>query len=148
MNLINYIKKEYNEFKLYHRNKYNISFHIFCGITYMSLFFILFNKKKNVILGLYLLLLLFTVSNIYIVILLSLILILTVNIISLNISKKSSLNKYIFGLIILFYFLPDLSHYLTREKTVMNINNITPFTIFINIFYLLPFSLMCLSNSS
>lgn len=59
---------------------------------------------------------------------------------------KIALLNY-FYLFIVFYFLPDISHYLTKEPSMLDISNITPFSIFVNIFYLLPFSLMCLFYS-
>ena len=62
--------------------------------------------------------------------------------------KKYKLKKAnIFLLFLVFYFLPDLSHYLTNESSMLNINNITSLSLFTNIFYLLPFSIMSLFNS-
>ena len=46
--------------------------------------------------------------------------------------------------LILFYFLPDVSHYITNEKTVLNINNITVFDLIDNFFFLLPHSVLAL----
>ena len=146
MNLVSSIKKEYNEFKLYHKNIYNISFHIFCGFIYMSYFFLLFGKYKNIVLGLYIFLLAYSINYLYIDLIIGVTLVIMLN---LPIYKNTLSNKYIFLLFLFFYFLPDLSHFITGEKTVMNINNINLYTVFVNIFYLLPFSIMCfLSYSS
>jgi hypothetical protein len=146
MNLVSSIKKEYNEFKLCHKNIYNISFHIFCGFIYMSYFFLLFGKYKNIVLGLYLFLLIISINYLYVDVIIGVTLVIMLN---LPIYKNTLSNKYIFLLFLLFYFLPDLSHFITGEKTVMNINNINLYTVFVNIFYLLPFSIMCfLSYSS
>lgn len=141
--MIKNIKEEFSEFKLYHKNIYNISFHIFCGFIFMSFFFLLFKKNKNVALLFYSIILLFTIHNIVISITIFLVLFIFINIFFKNYTSTTT----ILSLFLVFYFLPDLSHYLTKEKTVLNINNITFFKIFTNIFYLLPFSILCLPNS-
>lgn len=85
----------------------------------------------------------FTIHNLLITLTIFSILFIMVHII-----KKYKISKTnIFILFLVFYFLPELSHYLTKEKTILNINNITFLKIFTNIFYLLPFSIMSLSNS-
>ena len=50
-------------------------------------------------------------------------------------------------LIIIFYLLPEVSHYITDEPTVLKIENLNPISLFINIFYLLPFGILSLSNT-
>ena len=134
------IKKEFDDFKKYHKNIYNVIFHIVCGFAYMSFFFSLFRDYKNIALSVYFLLLLMTVN------LMSAVLIcIPIYYIINNVISFSPNNIYIF---LLFYFLPELSHYLTKEKTVLNIKNITSFSLFSNIFYLLPFSIQCLFNTT
>jgi hypothetical protein len=137
------IKKEYVEFEKYHKNIYNIYFHIVCGFIFMSFLFLLFNNYKYIILIIYSLLILFTIKNLFITFI---ILIILLNMIYF-INKYKFNIKIIFLLFLVFYFLPDLSHFLTNEPSMLNINNITPLSLFTNIFYLLPFSLMSLSNS-
>jgi len=135
------IKKEFDDFKKYHKNIYNISFHIVCGFVYMSFFFSLFADYKNIALSVYFLLLLTTVNLMSAVLICMPIYYIINNVISFS----ATTNIYIF---LLFYFLPELSHYLTKEKTVLNIKNITTFSLFSNIFYLLPFSIQCLFNTT
>jgi len=104
----------------------------------MALLCLLF-KNYYVVLIIYIGLLLLTIKNIAVV---STIFILLAGIIAVGSSYNIS-KLYLVVLFITFYFLPDLSHYLTNEPTVLSIDTITPFTLFTNIFYLLPFSLMC-----
>ena len=138
MNII--IKKEFIEFKKYHKNIYNIYFHIVCGIFFMTFLFLLSNNYSNVLLILYSLLLLFTIHNLLITFIIFSILFIMVYFIK----KYKFKTEIIFLLFMVFYFLPDLSHYLTNEPSMLNINNITPLSLFTNIFYLLPFSIMSL----
>lgn len=133
----NSIKKELDEFKQFHKNKYNVIFHILCGFLFMSFLFLIFGEYKNVALFSYLTLLLLTLGVNYLKLILIIGMILFIMI---NYILDINLNNLV--LFLFFYFLPDLSHYFTKEKTVMNINNITLFSAFVNVFYLLPFSLL------
>lgn len=139
----NTIESEFIDFKKYHKNKYNIYFHIVCGFIFMCSLFLLSKTYSNLLLILYSLLILFTIQNLLVTIVMFFVLLLIMC--GLNKHKLSSIQ--LFGLFLLFYFLPDLSHYLTNEPSMLNINNITPLSVFTNIFYLLPFSIMCLSNA-
>lgn len=141
MNII--IKKEFIEFQKYHKNVYNIYFHVACGFVFMTFLFLLLNNYSNVLLILYSLLILFTINNLLITFIIFSILFVMVYFIKKYKLKTSN----IFLLFLVFYFLPDLSHYLTNEPSMLNINNITLLSLFTNIFYLLPFSIMSLSNS-
>ena len=38
------IKEEFNDFEKYHKNKYNLYFHIFCGFIFMTFLFLLLIK--------------------------------------------------------------------------------------------------------
>ena len=122
---------------------YNIYFHILCGFIFMTFLFLLSNKYNNILLFLYSILILVTIHNLLISFIIFIILFTMVNFINRYKIKKVN----IFLLFLTFYFLPDLSHYLTNEPSMLNINNITPLSLFTNIFYLLPFSIMSLSNS-
>ena len=141
-----YIQKELTEFKPCHKNAFNIGFHIFCGFIFMSALLLLSKKYKTFLLLSYALLLLFTMTANYILpILLTIIGIYFTS----KMIKKLFLNLNTIHLVVIFlifYFLPDLSHYLTGEKTVMTLENITTESLFVNIFYLLPFSFVCLLN--
>jgi len=137
------IENEFFDFEKYHRNIYNIYFHIICGFIYMAFLFLLSKNYSNLLLIIYSLLILFTTNNLFITVTIFIILF-GINCLMKN-TKLS--NEHIFLLFFVFYCLPDLSHCLTNEPSMLNINNITPLSLFINIFYLLPFSIMCLSNS-
>jgi hypothetical protein len=134
------IKREFIDFAKCHKNIYNIYFHIFCGFIFMTFLFLLSKNYSNTLLILYSLLILFTIHNLAITMFIFIILFVMVHFIKKY--KFKTLN--ILLLFLVFYFLPDLSHYLTNEPPMLNINNITPFSLFTNIFYLLPFSIMCL----
>ena len=134
------IKKEFRDFKKHHKNIYNILFHIACGFAYMSLFFSLFREYKNIALLVYFILLLMTIN-----LMSALLIFIPIYYIINNVISFSTNNIYI---LLIFYFLPELSHYITKEKTVLNVNNITIFSVFSNIFYLLPFSIECLFNTT
>jgi len=135
------IKKEFIEFEKYHKNIYNIYFHIVCGFIFMTFLFLLSNNYSIVLLILYSLLILFTINNLLITFIIFIILFVMVYFV-----KKYKLKKVtIFLLFLMFYFLPDLSHYLMSEPSMLNISNITPLSLFTNIFYLLPFSIVCIN---
>ena len=134
------IKKEFIDFEKYHKNSYNIYFHILCGFIFMTFLFLLSKNYSNILLIVYSILILFTINNLFITF--TIFIILFIMIYFIKKYKLSTVN--IFLLFLLFYFLPDLSHYLTNEPSMLNINNITPLSLFTNIFYLLPFSIMSL----
>lgn len=137
------IESEFIEFEKYHKNIYNIYFHIICGFIFMTFLFLLSNNYSNILLIIYSLLLQFTIYNLYVTFIIFIIIYFMI-----YFMKKYKLKKAnIFLLFLVFYFLPDLSHYLTNEYSMLNINNITPLSLFTNIFYLLPFSIMSLFNS-
>jgi hypothetical protein len=137
------IENEFIEFEKYHKNIYNIYFHITCGFIFMTFLFLLSNNYSNILLIVYSLLLQFTIYNLYVTFIIFIIIYFMI-----FFMKKYKLKKAnIFLLFLVFYFLPDLSHYLTNESSMLNINNITPLSLFTNIFYLLPFSIMSLPNS-
>jgi hypothetical protein len=137
MNII--IKKEFIEFEKYHKNTYNIYFHIICGFIFMTFLFLLSKNYINILLFLYILLILFTINNLFITFIIFIILFIMIYFVK----KYKFTTVNIFLLFLVFYFLPDLSHYLSNEPSMLSINNITPLSLFTNIFYLLPFSIMC-----
>jgi len=142
--MIPIIKKDFDEFEQYHRNIFNISFHIFCGFIFLSFLFLLFKKHHLKALAIYALILIYTMKDKPLIIMSVLV---GLYILTDVVLKDYKFKLYqLFGLFLFFYFLPDLSHYLTNEKTVLKLENITFFNLFTNIFYLLPFSLMCLVN--
>ena len=137
------IKNEFDEFKKYHKNIHNVYFHIFCGFVFMTFIFLLSKNYSNILLLIYSLFIFFTMNNFII----SLTIFLIIYVLIYLVKKYKFKIKTIFFLFLAFYLLPDLSHYLTNEPSVLNLQNITILSVFTNIFYLLPFSIMCLSNS-
>jgi len=137
------IKKEFDDFEKHHKNIYNIYFHILCGFIFMTFLFLLSKNYSNLLLGLYSLLLLFTIDNIIITFIIFVILF-----IMIYVFKKydiSFYNKFI--IFFIFYFLSSLSHYLTGEPTILNVNNITIYSIAINTLYFIPFTIFCLQKN-
>ena len=139
--MLSNLEKEYKTFTVYHKNTYNVLFHIFSSLMFMSIMFKLLGKYQNIGLVSYLLLLLLTIKNLNIIILIFVLVYIIIN--HVLIHKLS--NKYYLILFIIFYYLPELSHILFGEsnKDVIKrfLENPTEFPVFINIFYLLPFSL-------
>lgn len=135
------IRKEFDEFDKYHKNKYNLIFHVICGFCFMSSLFLLTNDLSLIM---YTLLLFLTISELKISVAIFIVLFTMVKLLkNYNFSTKAKLLSFL-----TFYFLPDLSHYLTNEPTMLNISDVTPLSAFTNIFYLLPFSITCLFKSS
>ena len=75
------IENEFIDFKNHHRNIYNIYFHILCGFVFIPFLFSLSKKYCYVLLILYTMLLLFTVSNVIITITISIVLIIIMQVI-------------------------------------------------------------------
>ena len=127
----------FDEFSKYHKNKYNIIFHVICGTIFMTSLFLMTNE---LLLFVYILLLFLTIGELKI----------TLGIFAILLTMINLLRNYNFGMssFVIFYFLPELSHYLTSEPTVMTLKDATPLSILVNIFYLLPFSIMCLFKPS
>lgn len=134
------LKKELIQFKLFHKNSFNVYFHILCGFIFMTCLLLISNKYSYLLLVIYSLIILFTLNDIIVsFIIFTILFVLLCYIKNKNLTKQNILYLFLF-----FYFLPELSHYLTNEPTVLNINNVTPLTLILNIFYLLPFSLKIL----
>ncbi len=49
--------------------------------------------------------------------------------------------------VLVFYFLPELSHYLTKESTVLNLETITIYDAIDNFFFLYPQSVLALTKA-
>ena len=134
------INKEFEEFKMYHKNIFNIKFHILCGLVYMTFLLLLDKSCRYNFFIIYSLMIIMTFKTSYSVFF-------VLYILMEYFSKKNiTFNNLIF-IIIIFYMLPEVSHYLTNEKTVLNINNLTPISVIINVLYLLPFSVNCLVST-
>lgn len=136
----NLIRNELNDFTNSHKNIINVSFHILCGFIFMSFLFLLFDKYTILAILLYILIIYLSLNNLRLTFIVFIILLI------LNIFLKQfklSIKTMLFcGL--LFYLLPDATHILTNEKTVLKIDSAS--SILVNIFYLLPFSILSLFN--
>ena len=134
------IKKEFIEFEKYHKNVYNIYFHIACGFIFMTFLFLLLKNYSYYLLSLYSLLLLFTIHNLFVAFGIFVILFGMIYVIQkYNLSFFSKLIIFV-----IFYFLSSLSHFITGETTILNMKNLTIYSILINTLYFIPFSIYCL----
>ena len=129
------IKKEQEEFKLYHKNPFNLTLHVISGIVYMSALNILI--YDGCCLPLYLCVILYTNKWV--------ISIITFNSIFIGSSLLKKYNiLYSMHLIVIFlifcFIVPGLSHYITNEKQVLNKKSFTLKKLIINILFFLPFS--------
>ena len=134
------INKEYQLFTLYHKNKFNILFHLVCGFIYMSVLFKLLNKNQNLGILMYMFLLLLTMNNIFLTLIICGGIYLFLN---YYFTQKMSILKLLI-MFLLFYNLPFLSHYALNESNQDVVDRFyeSPlnFPFIINIIYLLPFS--------
>jgi hypothetical protein len=135
------LQKEWTEFQQHHQNIYNVSFHVVCGFLFLTCLLLLANKYSYVFLLVYSVFLLFTMQNLPLVCFLAMVVLVLLYFMKKIPWKTSTL----FVLFLVFYFLPDLSHSLTNEPTVVTIDTITPLSLFTNLLYFLPFSIQCLS---
>jgi hypothetical protein len=131
--------KELQEFKSHHRNKFNILFHVFCGFIYTALFFHLLGGWYSILLYTIVVILMYPkLTGLFIVMFAILILLDGV----FENTKLQTREKII--MLVVFYMLPEISHWITHEKTVLTIGSIDLFSLVKNFFLLLPYSLMSL----
>lgn len=131
----NYIKNEYLDFANYHNSRLNIMIHILSGILYMSSLNILSN---NILLLPYILLLLLTLNKVDVILFSLFLLYLSTTVLqSYKLNYKTHIILFINGC----FIVPELSHLITNEMIVLNINNISIVKLITNIVYFLPFSI-------
>ncbi len=137
--MYNYIKNEYLDFANHHNNKINLIVHILAGTIYMTSLNIL--SRCN-LLPFYTVFLLLTFENIE-SIFLSTILIYQSTVILYKYKYKYKINtKYLILIFILNCFIvPEISHLISREATVLNFNILSFNKLITNIIYFLPFSI-------
>lgn len=127
-----YIKGEFEEFRGSHNSKVNLAIHILSGILYKSSLNCLIGEKT---VFLYLAFLLISIPDSKIASIISCASIYMG-------SQYMTHNRY---LLIYFLFgcfvLPEISHFLTKERTVLNVNNATIQKVATNIAFFLPFSI-------
>lgn len=131
------IEQKKREFQTHHKNTFNILFHIGCGLAYMSLFLSLFPSEFIWIYG-GIVILFFPNAQVFL------------GLVALFFGtswlrkQRLGLEKTL-GLILVFYFSPEVSHWLTQEETVLQANTMNLLDIIDNFFFLYPHSLLCLS---
>ena len=135
-----YIIKEYEEFKSYHQNKYNLIMHILSGILYMGSLNVLTNGN---VLPYYLFFLLFTHERISSLSSFLYIKVGSTILMFCNLSTNALICTFLLG----GFIFPEISHYVTNEKTLLNMQNATPKKLATNIIYFLPFSIQCLMKN-
>jgi hypothetical protein len=126
------------DFQKHHKNVANLLFHIACGIVYISLFFTLFPIELFLIYSITVLLLF---PNIAVALALPVVFYMR----NYSLAYKLPLN-YVIPAIFIGYCLPELSHYITGEKTVLKIHTVSVVDIIDNFFLLLPNSLLALTS--
>lgn len=141
MVLQEYIQTELDEFILYHQNYANRIIHVLTGIVYMTCLNVLIYRGKFLIV--YFIILFLTFPYIIISIISVFIIFCTSYFV-----LKYKINPYV--LLIVFavccFIVPEISHYLTNEETVINIRS-SPIKIITNIFYFLPFSIFSMTKN-
>lgn len=135
-----YIIQEYEEFKSYHQNKYNLIMHILSGILYMGSVNVLTNGN---LLPYYLFFLLLTHERISSLSSFLYIKVGSTILMFINVSTNALILMFLFGC----FIFPEISHYVTNEKTLLNMQNATPKKLATNIIYFLPFSIQCLMKN-
>lgn len=138
---MDYIQSELYEFLLYHTNYTNRIIHLLTGIIYMSCLNVLIYRGRFLIV--YLIILLLTFPSI----ISSILSVISIYVVSEIILKFKKQPLFIYILILLFiifcFIVPEISHYLNNENTIINYES--SFTkIVTNIFYFLPFSITSL----
>jgi len=134
------IEQRKRDFQAHHKHPVNILFHIVCGILYISLFFTLFPQPVYYIYAL-------VVCILFPSIPVTIVIALMIPLLRYLGSYKLSPIYTLCGINIA-YFLPELSHYMTREDTVLKINTVTTVDIIDNFFFLLPHSILASTKAS
>lgn len=135
-----YIIQEYEEFKSYHQNKYNLIMHILSGILYMGSLNVLTNGN---LLPYYVFFLLLTHERISSLSSFLYIKVGSTILMFINVSTNALILMFLLGC----FIFPEISHYVTNEKTLLNMQNATPVKVATNIIYFLPFSIQCLMKN-
>ena len=131
------IEKRKHDFQQHHKHPVNIVFHILCGIVYISLFFTLFPRPA------YYAYVLVTLAFFPYISVFTVLVLMTFLRKHLVLSPILSISG-----VVLIYLLPELSHYMTGEDTVLKINTVSAFDIIDNFFFLLPHSILALTKAS
>lgn len=123
-------KKGLDEFRDHHKNKWNLGFHFLCGLIYTSIFLFLIGGMTGsiwpiLIYGIVLLLLLpsweYLMVNMAIIVLLLFMtwLLMKIKMKYATVVFGSAFPIILLIAIIMFYMAPELSHMMTKEKTIL-----------------------------
>lgn len=133
------IEKRKIDFQDHHKNRLNILFHILCGLLYLSF---LFSLLPSWTLWIYSGIVLYYFPH------LSALFGLIVLFISIPIVNQLRLSTFTrLVLLVVIYFLPEVSHFLTRESTVLQLDSLTLYDCIDNFFFLYPQSLLSLTKA-
>ena len=145
------VANEYAEFRTYHQNPLNVSVHVLCSLVYTLLVVCMLpcGMQEGAVLlytvwlsvtfgrvprrGVHALLVVWTIG---------LVLFLLTKIV--RTATQGMPGLWLLGLALAFYLLPELSHYATGEHAQLDLANLTPTAVVLNVIYLLPFSVMVL----
>lgn len=130
-------------FKNSHKNIINILLHIICGCLYISLISCCFINYYHCAILLYSSFVYYLTSDIMLTLVIYGILYCITNKIIQN--KLPTLT--LLGLAFAFYMLPEMGHILCDETTVLSTENFNLNEIIINIFVLLPYSILSLVDN-
>jgi hypothetical protein len=127
------LENDFAEFRRHHRNPWNLAFHILCGLGYLVLFFSLVGLPFLLVYGsLVICLFRWHVTTAITV----------MAIVSLGVWAIQSVELGVLlraAGVVVFYLLPELSHWLTREATVLTRDKLTPINLVLNFFMLPPY---------
>ena len=137
------VQTEYESFSKTHRDRLNILFHVFCGTIYTASLVLLVPFNYSFVFLIYVALIAILL-DLKTALLSGAALAIGINII---LSLKPSV-PMLLTILAIFYVLPEASHLLTGEKTVLKIDDISIIDIAVNIISLLPFSVKTLLNAS
>lgn len=129
------------EFQKHHKNKANLAFHVLCGVAYTCMVFHAIGPLFIPPYVLYLCFMFPKYSVLHILIGIVLYVVQQVMFLHLNMSIYTKL-----AFIAFFYMAPELSHWATHEKTVLNVNDLSLKTVVENFLLLLPMSILSFIN--
>jgi hypothetical protein len=123
-------------FKKHHTNTFNLSFHVLCGIVYTSMCVHLIGVWS--LIPYFLSLCYVFPEYMYVNICIT-----TVLYVLNELYNKMKLSVPLkLGIVICFYMAPELSHWITGETTVLQLNNVSISSVIENFVFLLPLSIL------
>ena len=137
------LERDFEDFKNHHKNPINAWFHVACAIGFVSLLFSTLGPVSAVVaVFLYGIFLFSTLpKSIKWSGLASTVVVLVLQPMLVRIPMKTAL-----ALAIVFYMLPEVSHRVVNEKTVISFDTFTLRDALVNVLYLLPFSIATAFN--